>query len=493
MSFSKYLVLGLIALLFSLAAITSAASADDFNPEGSLVVNLQESTMEEALSKTEFALVEFYAPWCGHCQKLIPTYEQLAKEVAADKELSAKVTIAKIDCDANKDVPTKFNVRGFPTIKLLKNGKEFKEYEGARTVEAFKSFLAKRTGPVATQLETVDAIPGFVAEKRSVASVIVGQFSSADSENRKKFLSAAESPKLGDFSFAEVIAKSITEEKVVVFPSYEEGSVSETKFDNLESFIAKTGYPKINVLDGETFPRIADAGLPILIAFAKFTDEKMKTQVVDLLEQVVKSKPELTDKVALTYSDGEMFGQQLKVMGGDPDNLPGIAIMHLEKKSNFPYTGALEAADLIAFVEGVVEGKIAPHLRSQPVPEKQEGAVYELVGKTFDQIVLDESKDVFVEFYAQWCGHCQKLAPIYEEVAQKLADVENLVIAKIDAAENDTPNSGVEIQGFPTLYFYPAGAKNAPIAYEGERTAEAMIDFVKNHLSAPKDAKKDEL
>jgi len=87
-------------------------------------------------------LVEFYAPWCGHCKRLAPIWDQLASE--ADESLH----VGKVDCTTNNPVCSRFSVRGYPTIKLLQHGQP-KDYSGARTVEAFLSFYrnAKTTAP----------------------------------------------------------------------------------------------------------------------------------------------------------------------------------------------------------------------------------------------------------------------------------------------------------------------------------------------------------
>jgi len=54
-----------------------------------------------------------------------------------------------------------------------------------------------------------------------------------------------------------------------------------------------------------------------------------------------------------------------------------------------------------------------------------------VVAANFDKVVKDASKDVLIEFYAPWCGHCKQLEPIYKDLAKKLKSETNLVIAKV--------------------------------------------------------------
>ena len=134
--------------------------------------------------------------------------------------------------------------------------------------------------------------------------------------------------------------------------------------------------------------------------------------------------------------------------------------------------------------------KLKPVIKSQPVPKKQSGPVTVVVGKTFDKIVLDEKKDVMIELYAPWCGHCKKLEPTYKKLAKKYKN-QNIVIAKMDATANEAPNN-FGSSGFPTIYFAKANDKKNPLKFEGgDRSLEALSKFIEENASTLKSAKEE--
>ena len=135
------------------------------------------------------------------------------------------------------------------------------------------------------------------------------------------------------------------------------------------------------------------------------------------------------------------------------------------------------------FLKKYEEGSLEQYLKSSPPPaDPYDNGVRVLVTSTFDEVVYDTNKDVLVEFYAPWCGHCKKLAPEYEKAANDLSSVDSIVIAKIDATANEV--KGFPVSSFPTLKFFPANNKKG-VNFTGARTAEGVIEFLKKSASIP--------
>lgn len=101
------------------------------------------------------------------------------------------------------------------------------------------------------------------------------------------------------------------------------------------------------------------------------------------------------------------------------------------------------------------------------------GSVRNVVATTFDDIVRDTTKDVLVNFFAPWCGHCQRFKGDLQEIARSLKHVPTLVIAQMDATRNQV--NGVNVRGYPTVMLYPAGSrKSRPLMYPNKRSTEAI-------------------
>lgn len=111
-----------------------------FASENVLVLN--EKTFETSLKKHPFALVFFGQEWCGWCKKLKPIYSEAA-DLLVERGISG--TLAAVDCGSAADLCSKFDISGYPSVKLFKKGKFFSDYNKERTTEAIVEYLKSFT------------------------------------------------------------------------------------------------------------------------------------------------------------------------------------------------------------------------------------------------------------------------------------------------------------------------------------------------------------
>lgn len=450
-----------------LLAAAAVATASD-------VVQLNKDTFDDFVKGNEIVLAEFFAPWCGHCKALAPEYEEAATTL---KEKNIK--LAKVDCTEESDLCQTYGVEGYPTLKVFRGPENISPYKGQRKANAITSYMIKQSLPAVSTV-TSDTLEDF---KKADKTVLVAYIASGDKTSNETFTEAAD--KLRDhYPFGAsndpllAEAEGVTPPAIVLYKDFDEGkSVYSGKFqvDAIETFAKTASTPLVGEVGPETYSDYMSAGIPLAYIFAETAEERK--ELGEALKPVAEAQRGVINFATI---DAKQFGAHAGNLNLKSNSFPAFAIQDTAKNQKFPFDQEKEITldNIKAFVDDFVAGKIEPSIKSEPIPETQEGDVTVVVAKTYNEIVLDDSKDVLIEFYAPWCGHCKALAPKYEILASRYANSDfkdKVVIAKLDATANDIPD---EVQGFPTIKLYPAGAKDEPVTYSGPRTVEDLIKFI---------------
>merc|ERR1712198_701591 len=238
-----------------LAALAATVVADDITKdEGDLV--LTTGNFKTAVEENEFILVEFYAPWCGHCKALAPEF---AKAAAKLTELESAIKLGKVDATEETELAEEHGVRGYPTLKFFRSGKPI-EYNGGRQADDIVNWLLKKTGPPAKALASVDEAKAFAAEK---PVVIIGYFKDQGSDSAKQFIAAASAT--DDFPFGITSEESVateyglSAEGVVLLKNFDEGKNifdGELTEEAITAFVVANSMPLVVDFNHETASKI---------------------------------------------------------------------------------------------------------------------------------------------------------------------------------------------------------------------------------------------
>jgi len=256
---------------------------------------------------------------------------------------------------------------------------------------------------------------------------------------------------------------------------------AETTTESIASFISGHLLPLIVSFSQETAQKIF--GGNVKQHFIMFTDKENDAQVSEVKKQAQPVAEEMRGKYLFVTVD-KTDERVLEFFGVTAADLPTARIVQLGESGMKKYrmTGPnVETATIRESCEKHSAGTLPTDLKSEPVPENNDGDVKVLVGKNFNDIVKQPGKDVFIEFYAPWCGHCKTLAPKWEELGKWAKDKPNLVIAKMDATANDVDI--IQISGFPTLKLFKADSDEI-VDYDDPRELESMISFLEKNAAS---------
>lgn len=450
------------------------------------VLELTDDTFSHELERLENTLVMFYAPWCGHCKRLKPEYAKAAEMLLGN---DPSITLAKVDCtEGGKETCNKYSVSGYPTLKIFSKGDMISDYNGPREASGIAKYMKAQVGPASKELTSEKDLKSFL-ESDEVS--IVGFFEKEDSPLATSF--HAVSKKLKEkVKFAHTTAKSVLEKEghkntIVLYRpkvlqnKFEPNTVKHEDGDSVsdvQEFINKNyfGIAGVRTRDNE-----AEFKNPLVVAYYAVDYVKNPKGTNYWRNRIIKVAKDFP-KLNFAISSKDDFQHELNDFG--LDFVKGDKPVILARNANnqkFIMKDEFSVDVFETFLKDLEAGALEPYLKSEPIPEDNSGNVKIAVARNFDEVVTNNDKDTLIEFYAPWCGHCKKLAPVFDELGEKLAN-EDVEIVKFDATANDVP-APYEVRGFPTLFWAPKDSKNNPVKYEGGRTIDDFIKYIAKHAT----------
>lgn len=500
MIMAKTHVVVIAAILFATCLVSGADSNAPAEDDDVLVLGA--ANFNEIIQANKRVLVEFYAPWCGHCKSLEPEWNRAATTL---KEEGLTTVLAKVDTTVEAEIAKDQEVKGLPTIKYFVDG-ESTPYEGGRTHDAIVKWVRAKELPLVEEIPADGGLEKFLEGVGDNQYAMVAKVAKK-STRAKTYLKAVDeklSPLVEDSvgSIATVKFGVIYQPKgtdkanstLAMFrPGFEEPDAKVHRFDGkwvasqIVQFAQAALYPTVradpeNKLDSslystESLQAMGKEGLVAVAVPARgdeAKDAELKKKVVEDTASVAAQEPKWAFTLAFRGSEAA------------EDKKYSIAVSQGEKKYGHKVDKEPASAKAIQdFLSSVKAGKAKRLHKSAAAPAEPVDAdgVTVLVGSTFEEVAMDPEKDVFVEFYAPWCEHCKKLAPVWSSLAKRAKGQgwakRGVVIAKMDGSENSCDE---EIAGYPALVFYPAVKAPKKMSsrqmYGGVRELEKLADFV---------------
>ncbi|CAM6108053.1 unnamed protein product [Calypogeia fissa] len=448
------------------------------------VVVLGGTNFSSFVNSNHYVMVEFYAPWCGHCKSLAPEYAEAATL------LKGQAALAKVDATGHDPLAREYSVDSYPTLFFFIDGVH-RKYPGHNKRDEIVDWVKKKTSlTVAKLLSKADAELILDSQKSPLAIALL---SSLEGPEVEEFTSAARQEDDVQFyvtNSAEVakvfdIPSDIKRPAVVLLKklaemvSWFDGTFQR---DAISAFVSKHKLPLIVIFSKENAPKIFESSIKKqVILFAGQDDLK------ELKTSFMEASKALLGKLIFVHVDLDDEEQARGIIDffglkGDQPAVMGYETQ--DNKRKFLLDADITTQNVKAFGEDFLSDILKAHLKSEPLPETNDEDVKIVVGKNLDDIVLDESKDAFLEIYMPGCGHCDALEPIWNKLARRLRSVESIVIAKMDGTANE--HDRAKPDGYPTLLFFPAGKKSFdPITFEGDRTLKDFVKFLKKEAAIP--------
>ncbi|CAL4173797.1 unnamed protein product [Meganyctiphanes norvegica] len=461
----------------------------NYTPPPSSVVTLNSGNFSKAVKSEKLILVAFVAPWCKHCKALEPEFEGAATELKGDK-----IMLAKVDGPENKELADEYGVNGYPTLFVFRNGRKF-QFSGQRDQSGMIAYMKEQAKLPSREVTSPLEATNSLARKDAT----VAAYFTEKGDMYEEFIGAANELR-GRLVFLHTFDEA-TANKLKIKPNNINVIMPEiyhSKYeDKIYRYTKKTGTYKdiVQWLTKKTIPLVGErtkanmgykySNRPLVVIYYDVNFDHQYVKATQYVRKIILPVADKFRDFTFAICNEEEFDEEIKSLGLEDSGEDVNAAIFTDKlKYPMEPEDDFEGETLEEFITKFKKGKVKAFLKSQPIPKRQDSPVHVIVANNFDKEVLETKKDVLIEFYAPWCGHCKQLDPVYKKLAKHLAKSNpDVVVGKMDATANDV-HPMFKIEGFPTIYFLKANEKDNPIPFSGgDRSLEKLKEFVQEESS----------
>ncbi|XP_052176535.1 protein disulfide isomerase-like 1-6 [Diospyros lotus] len=458
-----------------------------------IVIELNNDNTKRVIDENEFVLVLGYAPWCARSAELMP---QFAEAATALKELESTLLMAKLDAERYPKAASAIGIKGFPTLLLFVNCTS-QPYTGGFTSEEIVIWAKKKTGEPVIRIGSLEDAEKFF-KKHSM--FVVGLFHKFEGSEHEEFVKAATSD--NEIQFVETSSKDIAN---VLFPNIKPSNLflglvkseperytafeGTLKMEKILQFLDYNKFPLVTTVTELNSARVYSSPINLQVyVFAEADDFK------NLLEPLQNIARNFKSEILFLYVDireDNIAKPFLTLLGLEESQDTVVAAF--DNKISLKYL--LESDPMPRKIEefclGLRHGTVAPYYKSQPIPDNKDASVQTIVGKTFDDSVLNSPKNILLEVHTPWCINCESTSKQVEKLAKHFKGLDNLIFAKFDASANEHPK--LQVADYPTLLFYPAADKSNPINLPTKSGLKDLAALINQNLKNQDHLSKDEL
>ena len=361
------------------------------------------------LEKNEINFILFYSQYCYHCHKFLPTFIEAANYC---KEQKLKVVFSRIDANLNEKASEAYQIRSYPTVYLVLKGKKHK-YEGYRTKDALINFMNKKLNDEIFKINKLEEINEYqkitpillLSTIKDKSSQIFKYFYDyAKNSYEYNFLSCLSEECLKKYGEDIILYKNFDEKEVSYVKSY--GKLSDAKNSSIPYFISIFAMECGSMLTVDSLDALIRYNKTGFFYVRNSSDEE--NVKYDKLFKELGKELRKDNTYSFVCDTGEIYQSNIQdafsIHEGDlpavfyyQQNTPDPAaknklysLRHLDMKK-------VSIESLMKFVIDIKKGKLKRDLYSMPVSEcKMINGMRRVVGKTFDQYVTDEKRNVFL-------------------------------------------------------------------------------------------------